>query len=53
MNNNRVLGWDDCIIATPEQDTLLGLNNKHFGELLCGQHQQLQKCVLALKLQCT
>ncbi len=27
MNNNRVLGWAHCIIATPEQDTLLGQNN--------------------------
>ena len=53
MNNNRVLGCAHCIIATPEQDNLFGLNNKHFGEILCGQHQQLQKCVLALKLQCT
>ena len=53
MNNNRVLGWAHCIIATPEQDPVLGLNNKHFGELLCGLHQQLLKCVLALKLQCT
>jgi len=27
--------------------------NKTKGELLCGQHQQQQKCVLASKLQCT
>ena len=29
MNNNRGLGGPHCIMATPEQDTLFGLNNKH------------------------
>jgi len=32
-----------------EQDISSVQPVKNFGELLCGQHQQLQKCVLALK----
>jgi len=38
---------------TYEQDMMSVQPVKDFGELLCGLHQQLQKCVLALKLQCT
>jgi len=36
-----------------EQDMLSVQTVKDFGELLCGLHQQLQKCVSVLKLQCT
>jgi len=40
-------------MITYEQDMLSVQPVKDFGELLCGLHQLLQKCVLALKWQCT
>jgi len=41
------------IMDTYEQDMLSVQPVKDFGELLCGLHLLLQKCVLALKWQCT
>jgi len=31
-----------------EQD-MMSVQNEYLGDILCGQHQQRQKCVLALK----
>ena len=59
MHMHRVTKKDECIVHTYQQTTrnksvdVDMQTNLTFGELLCGQHQQLLKCVLDLKLQCT
>jgi hypothetical protein len=47
MKNNRVDFLDARIMNTSTSKSLV--NQTTLGDLLCGQHQQLLKCVLALK----
>jgi len=52
MNSDSVIFPHRPIIEPYEQD-MMSVQTKYLGEWLCGQHQQLLKCVLALKWQCT
>ena len=53
MISNSAKFLSRLIMNLCEQDMLSVQPVKDFGEILCGLHQQLQKCVLALKLRCT